>query len=481
VALVCTVIGLQAASSPYAYALALDDLDLGRLTEGQASVFKDLGLTPEFFAAYTIALPVGTMVVFTVVGTVIFLRRSEDRMALFSAFMLVLFGGAALTADVPAALAASHPALWFPVHLLDYLGQVAFGVFFYIFPSGRFGPRWTRWLALAVALLFVPTIFFQGSSVDILEGPAFVCFLVSLVAAQVYRYRWLSSPPQRQQTKWVVFAVAVALVGFAALLTLVNVVPSRGPMGPVGEMVGQTLVYGLIALIPLSIGAAILRSGLYDIDLLINRTLVYGSLTAVLVALYFGAIVLLQRLFVVLTGEQSTIAVVASTLAIAALFAPLRRRVQGFVDRRFYRSKYDAAKTLEAFSATLREETDLGKLRRHLVWWSARRCNPPTSPCGYVPRRPRDAGNQSRGSPIRSHSAFTAWEANGCKTADIIHPMVAATDKNGDGYEHGKPTVKGQKLLQEERRSSNPSSSSTGTPSSLAFSSFEPASSPAST
>ena len=367
VALVCTVTGLQVASVPYAYELALDDLDLGRLTEGQVGIFKDLGLTPEFFAAYTIALPVGTMVVFIVVGTVIFLRRSEDRMALFSAFMLVLFGGAALTSDVPAALAASHPALWFPVHLLDYLGQVAFGVFFYIFPSGRFGPRWTRWLALAVALLFVPTIFFQDSSVDLLQGPAFVGFLVSLAAAQVYRYRWLSSPPQRQQTKWVVFAVAVALVGFAALLTLVNVVPSRGPMGPVGEMVGQTLVYGLIALIPLSIGAAILRSGLYDIDLLINRTLVYGSLTAVLVALNFGDIVLLQRLFVVITGEQSTLAVVASTLAIAALFAPLRRRVQGFVDRRFYRSKYDAAKTLEAFSDTLREETDLGKLRRHLV------------------------------------------------------------------------------------------------------------------
>jgi hypothetical protein len=120
-------------------------------------------------------------------------------------------------------------------------------------------------------------------------------------------------------------------------------------------------------LIPLSIGVAVLRSHLFDIDVLINRTLVYGSLTATLVALYFGGIVVLQRLFVALTGEKSTLAVVASTLVIAALFTPLRRRIQSFIDRRFYRSKYDARKTLEAFSAQLRDETDLNALSDDLV------------------------------------------------------------------------------------------------------------------
>jgi hypothetical protein len=367
VALASVVVGLHVAGIPYAYAHIIDALDLGRLTAGQVRVFESLGLTPEFYAAYTVALPVGAMVLFTVVAAVIFLRRSEDRMALFSAFMLVVFGGSALTSDVPRALSAAHPSLWFPVHLFDYLGQVAFGVFFYVFPSGRFVPRWTRWLALAVALLYVPNIFFRGSSLDILVGLVFVGFLVSLVAAQVYRYRWVSSPPQRQQTKWVVLGLAVALVGFASFLTLAHFVTSLEPTGPVGEMVGQTLVYGLIALIPLSIGVAILRSGLYEIDLIINRALVYGPVTAMLVALYFGGIVASQRAFVLLTGQRSALAVVASTLAIAALFAPLRRRVQGFVDRRFYRSKYDAAKTLEEFSATLRNETDLGTLSEHLV------------------------------------------------------------------------------------------------------------------
>jgi hypothetical protein len=165
----------------------------------------------------------------------------------------------------------------------------------------------------------------------------------------------------------VVSGVAVALVGFATLLILANFVLSPESIGPLAEMAAETCVYGLISLIPLSIAMAVLRSRLYDIDIVINRTLVYGPLTAMLVALYFGGIVLLQRVFVALTGEKSTLAVVASTLAIAALFNPLRRRIQSFIDRRFYRSKYDARKTLEAFSVKLRDETDLEALNNEVV------------------------------------------------------------------------------------------------------------------
>ena len=117
----------------------------------------------------------------------------------------------------------------------------------------------------------------------------------------------------------------------------------------------------------MTIGIAVLRYRLHDIDLLINRTLAYGSLTVALVAVYFGGIVVSQRLFVVLTGERSTLAVVASTLVIAALFRALRRRVQAFVDHRFYRRKYVAAKTLEAFNSRLREETELDTLSGDVV------------------------------------------------------------------------------------------------------------------
>ena len=130
------------------------------------------------------------------------------------------------------------------------------------------------------------------------------------------------------------------------------------------------LTYAVLSsftLVPIAVGIAVLKYRLYEIDIIINRALVYGSLTATLVAFYLGGVVLLQRLFVLLTGQRSTLAVVASTLLIAALFNPLRRRTQAFIDRRFYRRKYDAGKTLEGFSAKLRDETDLKTLNDELV------------------------------------------------------------------------------------------------------------------
>jgi len=162
--------------------------------------------------------------------------------------------------------------------------------------------------------------------------------------------------------KWFTSAIVVLLGGsliFGAASGLTGV-RWLEDVGFVFSMVG-------LASLPATVGIAILRYRLYDIDLIINRTLVYGPLTATLVALYFGGIVVLQRLLVALTGQKSTLAVVASTLLIAALFNPLRRRIQSFIDRRFYRRKYDARKTLEAFSAKLRDEADLEALSDDLV------------------------------------------------------------------------------------------------------------------
>ena len=188
---------------------------------------------------------------------------------------------------------------------------------------------------------------------------------------------------ERQQIRWFLFA-AVPLTVFLGLIELdllilnltydfylrfdflFNNGTSIFPSWETFRGVQFVAVFALLST-PVFTYIAILKYRLYDIDVVINRTLVYGSVTTMLVALYFGGIVVLQRVFVLLTGQQSTLAVVASTLAIAALFVPLRRRVQGFVDRRFYRSKYDAAKTLEAFSAKLRDETDLDALSDDLT------------------------------------------------------------------------------------------------------------------
>jgi hypothetical protein len=167
---------------------------------------------------------------------------------------------------------------------------------------------------------------------------------------------------ERQQIKWFAFSGVVFCAVFAAGLFLWSLPESAGTM-----WIWPVLFLAGASTIPLAVGIAILRYRLYDIDLLINRTLVYGLLTVLLAAVYVGCVVLLQGVLRTLTGQESQLAVVVSTLAIAALFNPLRRRIQALVDRRFYRRKYDARKTLEAFSSKLRDETDLEALNNELV------------------------------------------------------------------------------------------------------------------
>ena len=167
---------------------------------------------------------------------------------------------------------------------------------------------------------------------------------------------------ERQQLKWFAYAAAIFAVS-----TLLNV-STLAVDAPLWVERAELAIFSVAGTtVPIAIGIAILRYRLYDIDLIINRTLVYGSLTAMLILVYVGGVVSLQYAFRALTGQGSQLAIVASTLAIAALFNPLRGRIQAFVDRRFYRRKYDAAKTLEAFSAKLRDETDLEALNDDLA------------------------------------------------------------------------------------------------------------------
>jgi hypothetical protein len=191
-----------------------------------------------------------------------------------------------------------------------------------------------------------------------------VLLLGGVAAASLVAGRRGARGVERQQIKWLLYVGPIFFVASGLHIGFYFFWLAERSWGLLASYL-LVAVGGLSG--PIAIGVAILRYRLYEIDLIINRTLVYGSLTATLVALYLGGIVVLQRLFVLLTGEQSTLAVVASTLLIAALFTPLRRRIQSFIDRRFYRRKYDARKTLEAFSAQLRDETDLDALGYDLV------------------------------------------------------------------------------------------------------------------
>ena len=195
-----------------------------------------------------------------------------------------------------------------------------------------------------------------------------ICILASAVSL-FWRYRH-SGGEVRQQIKWVAFAASFVGVMYLSAVVIGFFTPDASLGSGDVSLLGDILLDAVLlsyAGVPIAVGFAVLKYRLYDIDVVINRTLVYGSLTATLVALYFGGIVVLQRVFVTLTGQQSTLAVVASTLLIAALFNPLRRRIQSFIDRRFYRKKYNAARTLEAFSVKLREKTDLEALNDDLV------------------------------------------------------------------------------------------------------------------
>lgn len=254
-------------------------------------------------------------------------------------------------------------------------GPVALGLapfLLLLFPTGRLPSR--RWRPLARLAVFSGTFTWvlnfiygrpdqAGGTVTVMvSATVFVTFLTFVLAAfsLLARYRGASGI-ERQQLKWFALAAVLAviyLIGEQVGLSLL-----------LGETLWNLLNVATNGALYAAVGVAILRYRLYDIDLIINRALVYGLLTAMLVVVYFGAVTAAQSVFRTFTGQeqQPQLVVVASTLAIAALFNPLRRRIQAVVDRRFYRSKYDAAQTLELFSARLREETDLDSLNAEVL------------------------------------------------------------------------------------------------------------------
>jgi hypothetical protein len=348
-----------------------------RLSPDKLQALQALGISITTYAVYWVAINLLFALVYFAVAALIFWRKSDDWMALLASFSLVAFG--ASFPGIPAVLAAVHPGWWLPVTLLgeNVLGFPSLLVFFFLFPTGRFVPRWTRWVALGFTVLQVVTAFYPVSLLTFSTWPGLLFPLAalvvfgSLVFSQVYRYRRISTPVERQQTKWIVLGAAVGLLGFLLLGVLLPawlqlVIPLQS-LDALLVVLLITGIYLVLLLIPLSFAIAILRYRLWDIDIIINRTLVYGTLTVILTVVYVGLIIGLSALLRGIISQDNSVAIVLSTLAIAAVFQPLRHRIQAVIDRRFYRSKYDAARTLTAFSATLRNEVDLDQLKEHLL------------------------------------------------------------------------------------------------------------------
>ncbi len=322
-----------------------------------------MGLSPGGYAALTFA----QVVVCLGVSTLIVWRRSHDCMALLVALLLVTFGPLNATSTVLAS-----PSPWqVPNQCLFFLANALVVLVFLLFPTGRFVPHWMRWTSVVLLAGLVPLAFIAPLTLNTPLGwlvvLVFLGELATLVVVQVHRYRLVSSPLERQQTKWVVFSLAVLVtLGFGGELPAL-IFPTLAEPGSLYQLAVGTIITCLGLLIPLSFGFAMLRYRLWDIDVLINRTLVYGALTVILTAVYVGLIIGLQALLRGIISQDNSVAIVISTLVIYWLFQPLRRRIQRMIDRRFYRSKYDAARTLAAFSATLRNEVELDQLREHLL------------------------------------------------------------------------------------------------------------------
>ena len=368
--------------------LLVGGIALDQMTRSTATERLDYGPVD---AVFTLA----TVLTFSVVGATIASRQPRNAIGWIFCGIGLLVGINSLTGGyaVYRLAGGSAPknlietAAWFSSWSWTLWVYVPTTFLLLLFPDGRLpSPRWrpVAWCAALGVIGFVagnalepgplgdfPRITnpygVDSPILDAIASAGYILAAASMVASAVsliVRMR-RAGRVERQQIKWLAYggAVVVGTVFVSGVISIWS-----------GDLAIAVIGFGLLG-VPIFTGVAIARYRLYDIDIVINRTLVYGFLTALLVVVYFGSILLLAGLgslvfqvpFRALTGQKSTLAVVASTLAIAALFNPLRRRIQAFVDRRFYRRKYDAAKTLEAFNSRLRNETDLDALSNDLV------------------------------------------------------------------------------------------------------------------
>jgi signal transduction histidine kinase len=335
-------IGLFSANIPAYYDSLISFSDPKLDTTSVRANLEAADVSIQRIATYLLGISVASAVVWVVVGTLIFWRRSDNWMALFASLCLIVFGTFGLTESAPA-LPDQEPALWLPVRLLALFSNVAIYCFVLIFPNGRFVPRWTRWAVVFYAVhdvfffLFPDSIFNLAESFPPLDFAVLATIACIAIGSQLYRYRHVSTPVERQQTKWVVFGLVSAAVG-----TLMFEVPISGPpfgqFDPPYALAIHTALYGSLLLVPLSIGVAILRYRLWDIDIVINRTLVYGALSAIVVALYTLIVVALGELF----QARADLAVsLVATGVVTVLFAPLRERLQRGANRLMYGERDD--------------------------------------------------------------------------------------------------------------------------------------------
>jgi hypothetical protein len=321
-----------------------------------ASDPEQLGISPQAYATYNLVLEVLLALLFSAIAIAIFARKSNDWMALLTSLALLTFGTAATPTTM--ALVEAQPVWSVPQALLNFVAWTSLGAFLFTFPDGRFVPRQMVWAFVLLVAISLAWSFFPNSPFNPEQWPlillvaTIMVLFVPPVVSQIYKYRTVLEATQRQQAKWVVFGITVSVLGGLAVIIpgLIDATLSQpGPQRAFYELAHVAAAYLFLAVLPLSIGIAILRYQLFDIDLIINRALVYIPLTAILAGLYTASIALFQRLFVAATGTTSDAAIVLTTLVLASTFTPIKNGLQGVVDKRF-KEVPDPTKKLRAFN-----------------------------------------------------------------------------------------------------------------------------------
>jgi hypothetical protein len=345
-----------------------------QLTPASVQALGQFHISPGLYTLASLLICVASFLVWFAVAALIAWRQSRRWLALLTSLLLLAGGITNMSGTTVAPLYYGAPIGQLATLAVSILWFTLFLLVFALFPTGRFTPGWMRWgMVMMPAVLWAytsvvpwsesPKLGLNPLSTGLLAG-----VIASIIGAQIYRFRRVSTSVERQQTKWVL----VSLIGFlpptALYYLLPEVFPALGQPDSLYFLWAKWAYTALWMFIPACFGIAILRYRLFEIDRIINRALVYGALTAILVGVYIGIVIGLQSVFRATTGQESPIAVVASTLFIAALFQPLRGFLQRSIDRRFYRARYDVQKALAAFNTTLRQEVSLSELQERLVW-----------------------------------------------------------------------------------------------------------------
>lgn len=314
------------------------DCARGRLTEEGLASLHRLGISLPAFAVIQLVVIFAIAAIYATVSLLIFRAKRHDNIALYVALVLLLFG--AFISDYVDVLRTVQPAFTDLIDVLPGLTLIAFAILCYVFPDGRFVPRWTRWAAIGwIAAPVFLTVAMVYDQFETYSGPMTVVLLsllLTCIIAPIYRYRRLSSRTQRQQLKWVLFGLAQLL---SMLLIAVELLPLVFPVldltGSLPNIVSFFLQSISVMIFPITIGIALLRYRLWNVDLVINRTLVYVPLTSILTVIYTTTLALSQRLFVTATGEQSQAVAIFTTIVLTTTFSPIKNALQSYVDKNF--------------------------------------------------------------------------------------------------------------------------------------------------